>query len=634
MLRIETGRLTLPVFQNALRDYVLRHRAKGIRAFFTAEIYDGRVGGGGLGTLSADWLKESADQGLPVVGISFAYHKIIHQKFINFWQHENFVEVKLEEEQERIKLPKPIVLNLQGKEIPISVWARLIQGREGVVPVFELSSRDCGVLGFERITEVPYPGKHDWFATLGQELILGIGGVKVLKELNIPVELYHLNDGHPAFVAAAVLQEMGVTPERFTEAELAELRKKIIYTSHTLVGAAADMFFPDNVSNMITDPNFRRLVGMLGAQPVDGKLKGLDNPMVLGGTLDMAGMAMFSAGKINAVSQLNAELFKKAFPQHEGRVIGGITNAVHPSWAAPSIAWLYEEYVPHWKENPEALKDLDQLRNDLVFRKKFWEAHLEAKVALVNLVADSQQEIAQAGLDPAVFGRPLDKEVLTVGFARRVAAYKRHDLLAYDLAALVASFAHDRPIQFVFAGKAHPMDNDPGGGKWILQNLLRAGEKLNKEYGDRVNFVFLPNYDVVMAKILIPGVDLWLNNPIWGLEASGTSTMDAILNGVPLLTTDDGCVPEMRQRGDVGWIFGRRNHPDPRDDRSYHADAYALYAALSAASEAYYYGIKSGRLNSGEATLWMDKMINAAVTARYFLTARMVGEYQKLMWGL
>ena len=630
------ARLTPERFMTALRNHCTSHRNTGLRAFFSMEVYgrDGRPGGGGLGTLSKDWLRECSDQGLPIVGVTIAHRTLHQQKFSDLWQNDKSVSAKLQDNPELTKLGQQVRLNIQGREMPVDIWGELIEGRNGsVVPLVLLSTANCGIDGFDRITDRVYPGKHDWFSTLGQEIVLGIGGVKALQELNVPVELYHLNDGHPALAAAQILHNMGVTPEGLNEAALNRMREKVVYSSHTLVGAAADMFFPDNVNNMIQDPTIRRLAGLLGSQPVDGKLKAFDAPMVLNGALDMAGLAMFSAGKIYAVSRLNGELLKNNFPQHADRIGGGITNAVHPSWASGPIATLFDSAAPGWVAKPEELARIESLRSDRDFRAQFWGAHMAAKTELINLIQHSKEDVAKAGLDPDIFSRDLDPEILTVGFARRVAAYKRHDLLAHDLDALVASVAHDRPIQFIFAGKAHAMDGDPGGGKSLLQKLLRAGQELNKKYPDRIKFLFLPNYDVKMARVLIPGVDIWLNNPIWGLEASGTSTMDAILNGVLLVTTDDGCVPEMREKGDVGWIFGQRK--PPLSNGNYTGDSYALYASLSAASETYYHGIKNSRLTTGKQTIWMEKMINTvAHVVPYFLTPRMVAEYKKLMWGL
>ena len=630
------SRLTPKVFMDTLRSHCLLHRSTGMVAFHTMEIYgrDGRPGGGGLGTLSKDWLRECADQGLPVVGVTLAHRHLQRQQFKELWQHDKFVDAKLEKNPEIAQLGQQVRVEVQGRDIPIDIWGKLIEGKKGaVVPILLLSSANCGENGFERISDRVYPGKHDWFATLGQEILLGIGGVKALRELNVDVETHHINDGHPALVAAQKLIDRGVTPESFNEAALNRLRQSIVFSSHTLVGAAADMFFPDTVNNMVQNQTLRRLVGILGAQPVDGQLKAHDHPMVMQGALDMAGMAMFSAGKIYAVSKLNGELLKEAFPQHADRIGGGITNAVHPSWAAQPLADLYGEAAPGWEEKPEELGRIEELREDSGFRKKLWSGHMEAKLALVDMVSGRKEAIAKAGLDPDIFARDLDPNWFTMGFARRVAGYKRHNLIAHDLEALVASIAHDHPVQFVFAGKAHPMDENPGGGKDILRSLLRAGERLNKEYSDRFRFVFLPDYDVRTARQMIPGVDLWLNNPIWGQEASGTSTMDAILNGVLLLTTDDGCIPEMRERGGMGWVFGRRNHP--QHNGNYEADAYALYGAMSAATQSYYYSMNSGAFESGGRSLWTDKMIDAiSKVAPYFLSPRMVQEYATQMWNL
>ena len=443
----------------------------------------------------------------------------------------------------------------------------------------------------------------------------------------------HYYFGATAFAAAQILSERGIRPENFSPSQLQELRESVRYTSHTLVSAASDVFKSQRISEMIKDVNLRTLVGTLGAQPINCELKRHDDWRVWQDAIDMAGMAMFSAGKICAVSKLNADLFKNSFPHINGRVIGGITNATHPDWAADPIAELYDKVVPGWQVEPDKLADLSRLQNDTGFRKALWEAHMEVKIAMINMVSDSREAVAESGLNPDVFAQELDPNRLTIGFARRVAGYKRHDLLVYELDQLVSAVASNQPVQFVFAGKAHPMESNPGGGKYILQNLLRKGQELNERYGDKIRFVFLPDYDVEMARVLIPGVDIWLNNPIWGKEASGTSTMDAILNGVPLLSTVDGCVPEMMGLGDIGWTFGVVGSVSADDN--YSEDASQLYEKLKEISHIYYADQKTGKFDTGGLSLWVDKMINmVSDVVPYFLTPRLIKEYSEMMWDL
>jgi starch phosphorylase len=623
-IRTAENRLTLPVFKEALYN-ARQCRKPGVTAFFTAEAYgtDRRPGGGGLGTLSWDNMQGCADMGINMVLVSIAHRMLHKQTFIvdqfkrPYWQDDVFVDARLCDNPNLVKLDQKLHMRLQGREVPTTMFGTLIEGRRGVIPGLLLSSADCGIPGFSEITDKLYPGKHTPFYTFGQEILLGLGGVRALKELGIPVELYHLNDGHPALAAMQVLAEMGVRVEDLNEENMAALREKISYTSHTLVGAANEMHSLYDLHDLIRDDNIEKLAERFGSQY---------------GAISMIKMALNAAGRICAVSQLNAELFRQNNPEHNSRIVGGITNAVNADWTARPVAEVYDSAAPAWETNPENLSGLAVLKDDAGFRAKFWGAHMEAKLALISYVDQSRSEIERAGLDPNIFGRKLDPDWLTVGFARRVAGYKRHNLIISDVANLVASIASDRPVQLVFAGKAHPMDNEPGGGKYILQHLLMEGEKLNREFGDKIKFVFLPNYDVEMARTLIPGVDIWMNTPIWGHEASGTSTMNAILNGVLLLTTYDGCVPEMDSLGNIGWIFGRREFEDK--DRNYVSDSYGLYSALSAASEAYYNALKTGRFASGAPTLWVDKMIDTVSNVvPYFLSPRLIKQYSSMMWG-
>ena len=349
----------------------------------------------------------------------------------------------------------------------------------------------------------------------------------------------------------------------------------------------------------------------------------------------MTGLAQFSAGKINAVSRFNGALHKKNFPQHAGRVIasGGITNAVHPDWAVEPLKALYDKYASGWETDPSQLSRLSSFSRDPVFRAAVWASHFAAKELSVDFVKSKKPEVETAGLDPAVFARDMDPKRLTIGFARRIVGYKRHDLLVHDIKELADTFSPEMPVQFIFAGKAHPKDSSPGGGKYILQALLKAAKALNEEYWDRINLVFLPNYNVEMARVIIPGVDVWLNTPIWSEEASGTSTIDAILNAVPLATTVDGCVPEMMELGDVGWPFGMKKFQN--GDRNYTGDAYALYSTLASIRDLYYHSMQQGLFKEGGPSLWVDKMISCvAKVTPHFLTPRMVAEYRQNVWDI
>ena len=622
-IRTAENRLTLPVFKEALHE-VRQRRQAGVTAFFTAEAYgtDQRPGGGGLGTLGWDMMQQCADSGLPVVFVSIAHRTRQEQQFIvdrhgnDFWQDDVFVDSRPCDNPNLVKVHNNLHIKLQGREISLTIFGTLIEGTNGNVPGFLLSSANCEIPGFSEITDKLYPGKHTPFYTLGQEIILGMGGAQLLKSLHIPVEIYHMNDGHPAMAAVQLLSQMGVGHEGL-EAAMAELRQRMVYTSHTLVGAANEMHSIYDLYDLVRDDNTRRVIEKLGLQF---------------GSISMIKTALSAAGKICAVSRLNAELFKRSNIEHADRIVGGITNAVNPDWASPSMAELFDRVASGWETEPEKLGEIKELRNDPQFIKELWDAHMKAKQTLVSMVKERKQSISDAGLIPDVFGRELDPEILTIGFARRVASYKRHDLLVKDIAKFLAAVGQDQKIQFVFAGKAHPMDNEPGGGKYILQALLKGGKELNAKHPDQIKFVFLPNYDVEMARVLIPGVDVWMNNPIWGHEASGTSTMDAVLNGVPLLTTNDGCVPEMAERGDVGWIFGKVGGEDM--DRNYADDAFGLYAALRSIADAYYHARGSRRPEMGQPSLWTDKMISAiADVTPYFLTPRQIKQYMEMMWS-
>ncbi|MCX5680898.1 MAG: alpha-glucan family phosphorylase, partial [Candidatus Omnitrophica bacterium] len=386
--------------------------------------------------------------------------------------------------------------------------------------------------------------------------------------------------------------------------DLSQIRDNFIFTCHTPVAAGHDRFSISDVANVL-EPQYVQAAEKFGKE----------NPY--SGEINLTFMALNNCSKVNAVAQKHGEVMRLQFPNFAPK-IQAITNGVHTyTWASESFQKLFDKYkstIGAWDKDPRCLENVRKLSGDQKFRKDLFEAHQVNKRNLLNLIK------------PWKF----QDDVFTISWARRIANYKRPGLILQKIESLIELAREVGPIQLIMAGKAHPNDNI-GGIR--LDQIFDQIDKLNY-YKEIIKIVVLENYDTYFGKLLTNSVDVWLNNPLPPFEASGTSGMKAIINGVLQMTTLDGWVVEAAE-DDIGWIFGYQHHGSDignEADLRLDEDSEALYETLGNAMKLYYQTCKNGRVNSQ--TAWVDKMINCIASSAFFNTHRMVEEYNTKMWQI
>ncbi len=567
---------------------------------------DVKVYSGGLGMLSGDTIKSSADRGLPLAAVGLFYRDGFFRQEIR-----NGLQVSLPDVWEGEKHPaivdteKVITVKMEGKPINLKIWGMEVPGEGGdFVPLFLLDS--AGVqnpLGFEKITRRLY-NPEPW-DRMTQEMALGRGGLRALDALGISPTKYHMNEGHAAFAVVEDLGRLGKSFENISPEELAASRERFAFTTHTPVAAGFDRFHRDLVLQVFTSDFDRRAIFSLGMDPRNADF------------INMAYLAMRGSSSINAVSQIHAGISRCLFDPLRDSVdvsrIFGITNGVHHlTWTSKYMASVYDRHAPEWRKDPTTLKQLRYKIDDPEFRKDIDDAHRQAKIALFSSM-----------------GRPdFDPDVFTIGFARRFAGYKRGDLIFTNLEDLKRIANEVGPIQLVFAGKAHPADSV---GQNIIANVIQRGKQIEEETGGRVKFIFIPNYDMDSGAAMTAGVDIWLNNPIPPYEASGTSGMKAALNGVPHVSTYDGWWPEGSHADMTGWTFGNSLSSSVGEQGSlYDGDSLSLYRTLGQITRLYY---EEGKEDPQYSSFLDKRIYAAALNGSYFNTHRMVGDYSKV-WGI
>ena len=530
---------------------------------------------GGLGILAGDTARSCADLELPVV-------------FVTLISRMGYLRQEIDSQGRQIEHPDPwdpaawatplgakIVVEIEEREVWVRPWLYVLEGGfGGRVPVILLDTDlDENVPSDREITHFLYGGGEDY--RLKQEMILGIGGMRVLRALGFEIHTYHMNEGHSALLAVEQLRRGRYDPRLIRENEtpynLVRVRDRCVFTTHTPVEAGHDRFDYGLVKRMFGDyfelDDLKRLAGS-------------DN-------LNMTRLALNLSGYVNGVARRHAETSARMFP---GQRVYAVTNGVHaPTWATPSMAAVYDRNFPNWQHEPEILVRADQLPDEVV-----WNAHRDAKLALIEKVK-------------ALGGPAMDPEIPIIGFARRMTAYKRPGLLFADLDRLRA-IHRDFPFQIVIAGKAHPRD---AGGKALIEAIHGHIRRLS----DEIRIAFLPNYDMALTRHLVAGADIWLNTPLPPLEASGTSGMKAALNGVLNLSVLDGWWVEACIEGRTGWAIGGEG-----PERSAHdGDAAALYDKLQHVVLPLYY-------RDRPRWIWMMKEAISKI-AYYFNSQRMMRRY-------
>ena len=546
-------------------------------AYFSMEVaLEGNIPtySGGLGVLAGDTLRSCADLRVPAVGVSLLWRKGYFRQRIDadgrqteapdLWEPTDFLE----------RLTGTVEVEIEGRPVRVQPWRANVIGLGGyVVPLVLLDTDVDGNREDDRaLTDRLYGGDERY--RLCQEIVLGIGGVRALRALGYSgIRKFHMNEGHASLLVLELLREARGTAGGDWDFE--GVRSRCVFTTHTPVPAGHDRFDYELVE---------RLVGPSVGPDVLRMLGGEDR-------LNMTLLALNMSRFVNGVARRHSEVSREMFP---GYPIHQITNGVHSwTWTCPSFRDLYDRHVPGWSNDPAMLRQAIRIP-----AAEIWKAHRGAKLRLLAAV----KQRSGLGLDPEAF---------TIGFARRATQYKRLDLVFADPERLLRVTASHGPIQFVFAGKAHPRD---AGGKDLIQRVVAAAQHL----APRVPVVYLENYDMELAKLLVSGVDLWLNTPQPPLEASGTSGMKAAHNGVPSLSTLDGWWPEGLVEGLTGWSIAARDAPtDPAAAAG--ADARALYERLERDIVPRFYGDRDG---------WIEVMRHTvALNASHFNTHRMVQQY-------
>jgi starch phosphorylase len=538
-------------------------------AYFSMEIaLDERFStySGGLGILAGDTLRSAADLGLPLVAITLAYPNGYFRQSIDAHgiQHEapdKWSPAKLLE-----RVSARVSVQIEGRTVRLAAWRFDVVGVDGhVVPVYLLDSDlEENTPEDRTITATLYGGDPRY--RLSQEVVLGIGGGRMLDALGYrSIGTYHMNEGHAALVALELLER---TPGA-AHASLDPVKSRCVFTTHTPIPAGHDRF------------DRKLLRSVLGSEPTE-RLRRLG--LIEKGMLNMTHLALCASRFVNAVAMRHGEVSRDMFPGYD---ISAITNGVHAAtWVAPPFARLFDRTIPEWRRDNYQLRHATGIHVD-----ELKAAHVEAKFALITEVYERT-------------GVRLAPDVLTLGFARRATGYKRADWLFHDPVRLRALCAKVGRLQVVYGGKAHPHDEP---GKAGIRHVHEARAALR----DVIDVVYVPNYDMTLAKYIISGVDIWLNNPQPPLEASGTSGMKAALNGIPSLSVLDGWWIEGCVEDRTGWAI------DDADDASIYKKIEHAAKQLAASPDAY-----------GEI---MRHAI--AVNGSFFNTQRMVAQYARLAYS-
>lgn len=570
--------------------------------FFTLQadnIIDLPIYSGGLGVLAGDTMKTMADYKLPAVGIGMLWHSgYFRQKFwFKYGQAPEKMLWDLKSYPGLIPLKNKIRISLKSEDIFLKLWKYYVYSykHDYAIPLILLDANiEPNSQKVKELTDQLYRADNVWIKIL-QRVILGFGGVAALKELGYNIEKFHLNEGHAVF--SFIEEARGLSQ---TEAE--RLKSKFYYTCHTPVEAGHDRFSYHDLEDIFRKDDLA-LIERFGKEGSN--------------TVNLTLLSMSIASSINAVSKNHQKVMHLQFPKYKEQ-IKFVTNGVHPyTWASDKFIKLYEKFSSVFKDiksNPMILAKAGELKDNREFRQELWKAHQENKKDLCNMLEKWK----------------LDKDIFTICWARRVAAYKRPSLILQDIERLISIAKEIGPLQIILAGKAHPRDNL---GHTYINDMLDKIDSLSDSY-DLIKVVALENYDIAMARALTCGVDVWLNNPLPPFEASGTSGMKAILNGVLQISTYDGWVAEAADKN-IGIIFGYRNKEGvvgSESDLHLKDDSENLYSVLEQVTRLYYKTNQHGKVDFSSE--WIDTMINCIAAASYFNTYRMLDQYKHAIWGL
>jgi starch phosphorylase len=532
---------------------------------------------GGLGMLAGDMVRAAADQGMPLVAVSLLYRKGYFAQHIDEqgWQRESPQAWSVEDHL--AELPTRCVVAIEGRTVVVRAWRYVVTGvGGGRVQVLLLDTDVEPNSAWDRtITNSLYDGDDHY--RLCQEVILGVGGVRMLRALGYTdIRRYHMNEGHAAMLVVELLSEQREAHghEEASPQDIEAVRERCVFTTHTPVAAAFDQFPIEMVQRVLGDLRI----------PAH-----LPEHFCIGGRVNLTYLALANSGYINGVAKRHRETAQQMFAAYR---IDSITNGVHAAtWVCEPLQRLFDLHIPGWRIDNASLRyALSIPRAEIV------EAHNEAKRALL----DDVERLSGVRLAP---------DVMTIGFARRATQYKRFELLFDDVDRLMGIHRDVHPIQIILGGKAHPADTP---GKVAIQHIV----ELSKRLRGKLEVVYLEDYDMAKAQRMISGCDLWLNTPQPPLEASGTSGMKAALNGVPSLSVLDGWWIEGCIEGVTGWSLDGTGESPSTTTRE---EAHHLYDRLADRVLPLFYETPDA---------YVDVMRHAiALNGSFFNAQRMIGQY-------
>lgn len=557
-------------------------------AYFSMEVMlesDIPTYAGGLGILAGDLLRSCADMSIPVVGVSLVYNDTTYRQIITSDGRQNYEALVWHKNDQLTRLPERVEITIEGQKILVGVWRYDIVGASGfVVPVYLLDTDFIDNSDFARnLTQGLYEGG----VRLAQEVLLGIGGVKMLRKLGYQdVKNFHMNEGHASFVSLALLSENDFKDEW--------VKPLCVFTTHTPIPEGHDRFDYEYAHKVAGDN-------------LPWHIKDLASEKELHMTILGMSMSKYSFG----VSQKHGKVSQAMFPQFN---IHAITNGVHHrTWIGTELANIYDKFIPEWFENPYALSQaVEKIPDDAL-----WSAHQEEKRKLLDHVNNHLTSVSTEDerRNPSEWEQ-FDENVLTISLARRLVPYKRPLLLYSDLDRLLS--IGDGKLQIIQCGKAAPGDES---AKNFVQQIIDISKKLR----GRIKVVYLENYSPLLARQLVRGSDVWLNTPKRPLEASGTSGMKAAMNGVLNFSILDGW-----------WIEGYKNDPlsgfsigqmdesvTPANDDT--TDIIDMYSKLENEIIPLYYS---------DHKQWVLRMKHAITLGSYFNTHRVISEYRMKAWGI
>jgi glycogen phosphorylase len=527
---------------------------------------------GGLGVLAGDTLRSAADMGLPLVAVTLVHRKGYFRQMLDADGNQS-EEAQPWDPESRLPQEEPrVVVTIEGRPVHVRAWRYDMEGVTGhTIPIYMLDTDlEENDPKDRTLTDRLYGGDTNY--RLAQEIVLGIGGLRMLDALGYEISVYHMNEGHAALLTLALLEKTlgGRALASAQDNDLEAVRQRCVFTTHTPVPAGHDRFSMEQ-SN--------RILGTEATQTIE-RIGGCHEGMV-----NMTYIALRLSRFVNGVAMQHGKVSRAMFPEYD---IAAITNGVHAgTWTAAAMQALFDKHMPRWREDNMHLRyAIDIPREEIV------SAHADGKRLLLAEVAKRT-------------GIQLREDIFTVGFARRVATYKRGDLLFTDPQRLVQMAQNSGGMQILYAGKAHPAD-DPG--KQIIRHIFDEAHKLAS---GALHIIYLADYEWRLGALLTGGVDLWLNNPLRPYEASGTSGMKAALNGVPSLSVLDGWWIEGCIEGVTGWAID--DHDRAEDE------AASLYGKLESKILPLYYQDKAGWRKLMQTTI--------AMNGSFFNTQRMLEQY-------